>query len=520
MSSADRMPGRGESDTRQRILQAAASIFGEKGYAVATTRSIAARAGVNEVTLFRHFGRKEHLLSAVIDQHSGLPELIAHLETQLTGEYRPDLMRIANLFFQVLTERREVIRLMLCEADHFPELREALARNPRRLRQMLVGYLKSQMGQDRLQDVPVEVMAHAFWGMLFSYAISAEILEEPILPDNRLDQVIAYLVDLFVAGTGRRDQEDKNMEAAVTVDSVTRRFGDLVAVEDLSFSVATGEVFGLLGPNGAGKTTTINLITGMLAPHSGQARVLGRDPQREAPWVRQRIGLVPQETNVYLDLSAADNMWHHAALYASDLSVIRGRIHDLLTMMNLWDRRKDPVRTFSGGMKRRLALARTLLHDPEIILFDEPTLGVDVQGKHVIWEHIRALQSKGKTFVVSTNDMAEAERLCDRLVIIDHGRAIALGTPEGLKGQLGRDIITLRTLPPVADPETLFGGLGVHQIARPEPDQLRLEVRDADRMVGEIVARVSPHHRLESILMSRPSLDDVFLHHTGRALRE
>jgi ABC-2 type transport system ATP-binding protein len=520
MSSADGMSGGDESDTRQRILQAAASSFGEKGYAGATTRSIAARAGVNEVTLFRHFGRKEHLLSAVIDQHSRLPELIAHLETQLTGDYRPDLVRIANLFFQVLTERREAIRLLLCEADQFPELREALARNPRRLRQMLVGYLKSQMEQDRLQALPAEAMAHAFWGMLFSYAISVEILDEPILPDSRLDQVIAHFVDLFVAGTARRDRKDKIMEAAVTVDSVTRRFGDLVAVENLSFSVARGEVFGLLGPNGAGKTTTINLITGMLSPHSGQARVLGRNPQREPGWVRQRIGLVPQETNVYLDLSAVDNMWHHAALYASDLSGIRGRIRDLLTMMNLWDRRKDPVRTFSGGMKRRLVLARTLLHDPDIILFDEPTLGVDVQGKHVLWEHIRALQAEGKTFVVSTNDMAEAERLCDRLVIIDHGRAIALDTPDTLKGQLGRDIITLRTVPAVADPETLFGGLGAHQITRPEPDQLRLEVRGADRMVSEIVARVSEHHRLESILMSRPSLDDVFLHHTGRALRE
>ncbi len=527
MTAQGNSPGQEEGDTRQRILQAAASVFGEKGYAGATTRAIAARAGVNEVTLFRHFGRKENLLSAVIDQHSKLPELIARLETQLTGDYRADLVRIASLFFQVLTERREVIRLMLCEADQFPELREALARNPRRLRQVMIGYLREQQRQGRLQAIPLEAMAHAFWGVLFSYAISQEILEEPILADRPADQVISHLVDLFIAGAIRphsgemtRETPESIPEAAVAVASVTRRFRKLVAVEDLSFTVAQGEVFGLLGPNGAGKTTTLNLITGRLAPDSGRAQVLGRDPQREASWVRRRIGLVPQETNVYLDLSAVDNMWHHAALYANDLSRIRERIDELLTLMNLWDRRDDPVRTFSGGMKRRLALARTLLHDPEIILFDEPTLGVDVQGKHVLWEHIRGLQDQGKTFVVSTNDMAEAEALCDRLVIVDHGRAIALDTPERLKAQLGRDIITLRAVPAIADPDQLFRGLGVHQITLTEPDQLRLEVRDADRIVSEIVTRVSANHRLESILMSRPSLDDVFLHHTGRGLRE
>jgi ABC-2 type transport system ATP-binding protein len=527
MSLTEDPPGQDESDTRQRILQAAASIFGEKGYAGATTRAIAARAGVNEVTLFRHFGRKEHLLSAVIDQHSRLPELIAHLETRLTGDYHQDLVQIADLFFQVLTERREVVRLMLCEADQFPELREALARNPRRLRQVLVGYLEEQMRQQQLRTIPLEAMAQAFWGMLFSTAISSEILEEPILTAVPAERFVSHLVDVFVSGTARPGAENitlgpvqKTLEPAVTVQAVTRRFKDLIAVEDLSFTVARGEIFGLLGPNGAGKTTTINLITGMLVPDRGAVRVLGGDPQREARWVRQRIGLVPQETNLYLDLSAVDNMWHHAALYVAELSGVQERIRDLLTLTNLWERRKDPVRTFSGGMKRRLALARTLLHDPELILFDEPTLGVDVQGKHVLWDHIQSLQGEGKTFVVSTNDMAEAEALCDRLVIIDHGRTIALDTPERLKDQLGRDIITLRTTPSISDPEALLGGLGVHQISRPKPDQLRLEVRDAERIVSEIVARVSTNHCLESILMSRPSLDDVFLHHTGRALRE
>jgi ABC-2 type transport system ATP-binding protein len=308
--------------------------------------------------------------------------------------------------------------------------------------------------------------------------------------------------------------------SAVRVQSVTRRFGDLVAVDNLSFELQVGEVFGLLGPNGAGKTTTIHLITGMLRRESGEVRVLGWDPQVDARRVRNCIGYVPQETNVYLDLNALDNLWHHAALYCQDLSVVKERIEDSLRLMDLWERRKDAVRTFSGGMKRRLALARALLHDPHVVLFDEPTLGVDVQGRHVLWEHIKAQQRQGKTFLVSTNDMAEADALCERLVIVDHGRAIALDTPERLKANLGRDIVTLRTTPAIQDPEDMFAGMGVQDVARPEPGQLRFEVANAESIIGELVSRVTGEHRLESVRVARPSLDDVFLHHTGRALRE
>ena len=310
------------------------------------------------------------------------------------------------------------------------------------------------------------------------------------------------------------------MDNAITVQSATRRFGDLVAVDKLSFQVKSGEIFGLLGPNGAGKTTTINLITGMLARHGGEIQVLGYDPQTQARQVRQRIGLAPQETNVYLDLSAQDNLWHHAALYCADLADAPARIEALLRLMNLWERRKDPVRTFSGGMKRRLVLARVLLHDPDIILFDEPTLGVDVQGRHVLWEHIKEQQAQGKTFVVSTNNMAEADALCDRLAIIDHGKAIALDTPENLKSGLGRDIVTLRTTPAIEAPEQLFAGLDMQAYTRLQPDDLRLEVQDAEAIVGELVTRITAAHRLESIRIARPSLDDVFLHHTGHALRD
>ena len=183
--------------------------------------------------------------------------------------------------------------------------------------------------------------------------------------------------------------------------------------------------------------------------------------------VRKCIGVVPQETNVYGDLNSVDNLWHHAALYCDDLNSVSTRIEELLHLMELWDRRKDPVHTFSGGMKRRLALARAMLHDPQIILFDEPTTGVDVHGRHVLWEHIKALKALGKTFLISTNDMAEADALSDRLVIIDHGTRIALDTPEALKACLGHDIMTLQTSQPIDDPQSLFDGLGVHEITSP-----------------------------------------------------
>jgi len=310
------------------------------------------------------------------------------------------------------------------------------------------------------------------------------------------------------------------MDAAISVQTVTRRFGDFIAVDNLSFDVGVGEVFGLLGPNGAGKTTTINLITGMMKRQSGCIEVLGHDPETESRWVHQRIGLVPQETNVYLDLNAVDNLWHHAALYCDDLGSVDHKMESLLSMMNLWERRKDAVRTYSGGMKRRLALSRALLHGPEVILFDEPTLGVDVQGRHVLWEHIKQQQKNGVTFIVSTNDMAEAEALCDRLVIIDYGRAIALDTPEQLKSTLGRDIVTLRTDPRIHEPEILFSNLGAHEIRMSETGSIRLELANAEALIRELVASITEDHQIESLRIARPTLDDVFLHYTGRGLRE
>jgi ABC-type multidrug transport system ATPase subunit len=308
--------------------------------------------------------------------------------------------------------------------------------------------------------------------------------------------------------------------SAIEVNSVTRRFGSLVAVDNLSFQVKKGEIFGLLGPNGAGKTTTINLILGLLSAHGGEISVLGYEIKTQTRQVYHRVGYVPQETNLYLDLSAEDNLWHHAALYCQHLNEAASKLEELLKFTNLWERRKDPVRTFSGGMKRRLALARALLHDPEVIFFDEPTQGVDVQGRFALWDHIQEQREKGKTFVISTNNMVEADTLCDRLVIIDHGKAITLDSPQNLKADMRYDVVSLRTSPPIKEPAALLANYGVQNISSSQPGELRFEMQEADANAASLIDDINKGYQLESILIARPSLDDVFLFHTGRALRE
>lgn len=307
---------------------------------------------------------------------------------------------------------------------------------------------------------------------------------------------------------------------AIELNSVTRRFGNFTAVDDLSFSVKQGEIFGLLGPNGAGKTTTINLILGLLQIQQGEIHVLGFNVSSQTRQVHKKVGYVPQETNLYLDLSAEDNLWHHAALYCDNLTEVKPRMQELLEFTNLWQRRKEPVRNFSGGMKRRLALARALLHDPDVIFFDEPTLGVDVQGRFALWEHIQQQSDTGKTFIVSTNNMLEADTLCDNLLIIDHGKAITLDTPENLKSQMEYDVVSIRTNPKIDTPDAFLSHFAVRNISRPQPNELRFEMQNAESQAANLINQISTDHQLESILISHPSLDDVFLAYTGRALRE
>src|SRR5947199_6116516 len=235
---------------------------------------------------------------------------------------------------------------------------------------------------------------------------------------------------------------------AIEVKDLTKTFGSFRAVDHLTLSVRRGEIFGLLGPNGSGKTTTINMISGLSVPTSGEVHVIGYDVRRQSRQVRQILGSVPQETALYQELTAWTNMDFHADLFGIPRREKKQRITKLLELVQLLDRKDSRVGTFSGGMKRRLALARALLHDPQLIYLDEPTLGVDVQARRVIWDYILSLRDQGKTVLITTNYLEEAQALCERIAIIDHGKLIAVDTPEHLKQTYGGSVIELETVQP------------------------------------------------------------------------
>src|SRR5215467_9663055 len=234
---------------------------------------------------------------------------------------------------------------------------------------------------------------------------------------------------------------------AIELRALCKTFGQLRAVDQLTLTVEQGEIFGLLGPNGSGKTTTINLISGLSTPTSGEVQVMGYEMPRHARRIRQMLGAVPQETALYEELSAWDNLDFHADLFGMARQEKKGRILQMLDLVQLQERKHSRVGTFSGGMKRRLALARALLHDPQLLYLDEPTLGVDVQSRRAIWDYILALQKLGKTVLITTNYLEEAQTLCERIAILDHGKLIALDTPEHLRQAYGGSVVELETVP-------------------------------------------------------------------------
>src|SRR5205085_2575355 len=242
---------------------------------------------------------------------------------------------------------------------------------------------------------------------------------------------------------------------AIEMTDLSKTFGTCKAVDHLDLTVRQGEIFGLLGPNGSGKTTTINMISGLSVPTSGEVRVLGLDVRRQARQVRQILGSVPQETALYEELSAWTNMDFHADLFGIPRKEKKERIIKMLELIQLLDRKDSRVSTFSGGMKRRLALGRALLHDPQLIYLDEPTLGVDVQARRVIWDYILSLRDQGKTVLITTNYLEEAQALCERIAIIDHGKLIAVDTPEHLKQTYGGSVVEVETQHPSKAVETL-----------------------------------------------------------------
>jgi len=310
------------------------------------------------------------------------------------------------------------------------------------------------------------------------------------------------------------------MTEAIRVEGLTKRFGELVAVDDVSFEIDQGEVFGLLGPNGAGKTTTISMLATLLRPTSGSATVDGRDIERDQDGVRHSIGIVFQDQSLDEELTAAENMDLHGRLYRIPSETRRTRTAELLDLVGLSERKDDVVKTFSGGMRRRLEIARGLLHHPAVLFLDEPTLGLDPQTRNLLWEYIANLaREKGITIILTTHYMEEADRLCNRVAIIDHGRIIALDTPERLKDRVGGDVVIVRS----SSPELIAPALDEPWIGRVEihGGEATISVQQAEKHLSAIVTRlVERQVPVESIAIRKPTLEDVFLYFTGKAIRE
>src|SRR5256885_4041152 len=266
--------------------------------------------------------------------------------------------------------------------------------------------------------------------------------------------------------TAASEQTSESDVLAIEVKDLCKSFKDFRAVDHLTLSVQQGEIFGLLGPNGSGKTTTINMICGLSVPTSGEVRVMGNNVRHNARQVHQILGSVPQETALYEELTAWANMDFHADLYGIPRKQKKERITKLLELVQLLDRKDSRVGTFSGGMKRRLALARALLHEPQLIYLDEPTLGVDVQSRRAIWDYILAQRDQGRTVLITTNYLEEAQAICERIAIIDHGKLVAVDTPEHLKQIYGGSVIEVETLQPSREADQLRAIEGVKEVTQ------------------------------------------------------
>jgi len=308
----------------------------------------------------------------------------------------------------------------------------------------------------------------------------------------------------------------------IEAQSLVRKFDDLVAVNEVSFEVEQGEIFGFLGPNGAGKTTTINMLCTLLRPTAGTATVNGYDIVRQQADVRQSIGLVFQDPSLDDKLTAMENLRFHAMLYDVPRDDFARRASDVLELAELTDRADSLVQTFSGGMKRRLEIARGLLHHPRVLFLDEPTLGLDPQTRRHIWEYVLALREReGVTIFLTTHYMEEAEN-ADRIAVIDHGQIVALDTPEALKDMVGGDVVRLRT----SNSELAIPRLqeAFDTEVRRDAQTLILELPHGDQAIPQIVQVLSngtgPAIDVLSINMRRPTLEDVFIKLTGHAIRE
>ncbi len=303
-------------------------------------------------------------------------------------------------------------------------------------------------------------------------------------------------------------------QAIVEVSGLGKDFGSFRAVDSIDLQVHEGEVFGFLGPNGAGKSTTIHMLSTLLRPTRGRAKLAGCDVAAQPDGVRQSIGMVFQDPSLDDRLTADENLRFHAMLYNVPRRVREGRTEQVLQVVGLADRRHALVRTFSGGMKRRLEIARGLMHHPRVLFLDEPTVGLDPQTRNAIWEHVRALREEvGVTVFMTTHYMDEAEN-CDRIAIIDHGTIQALDTPAALKRLVGGDKLIVSGDRALQQDIATQYGVAVHQVDQ----ELHFQVAHGPEFVPRVVADFNG--RIRSIQVKPPSLDDVFLQMTGRVIRE
>jgi ABC-2 type transport system ATP-binding protein len=310
----------------------------------------------------------------------------------------------------------------------------------------------------------------------------------------------------------------------LSINHLQKRFGQRIAVDDVSFDVAIGETVGLLGPNGAGKTTTLSMISGLVQPDGGSVSFRGQVLDQNANQFKRSVGLVPQDLALYEELSAWGNLELFGGLYGLSGQQLAARAEDALALVGLADRRGDPVRGFSGGMKRRLNIAGALLHDPELMLLDEPTVGVDPQSRNAIFENLAELRRRGKTLLYTTHYMEEAERLCDRIVIIDHGKVIANDTVRGLYRRLPATGAVVLELEAAPVPDGVLASLaalpGIFTACR-DPDGIRVEAADFGTPLAAVLEQLATLGlRVTSIRSGRVSLEDVFIALTGHALRD
>jgi ABC-2 type transport system ATP-binding protein len=327
----------------------------------------------------------------------------------------------------------------------------------------------------------------------------------------------------FEAENRRNSNSNSSNQVAIEINKLTKRFGNFTAVDDLSLVVKYGEIFGLLGPNGSGKTTTINIVSGLSKPTSGQVMVLGHDIMKDTRAVHAVLGAVPQETALYEELSAWTNMSLHADLYGVGGPDRNKRISKMLNLVQLYDRRSSRVSTFSGGMKRRLALARALLHDPLLLYLDEPTLGVDVQSRRAIWNYILDLKEKeGKTVLLTTNYLEEANALCDRIAIIDHGKLVVLDTPVEMKRRYGDTVMEIETASSVSSQllEQLRKIIGISRVDQTDKI-LRVAMSGNDlSATGRLITLISQESNIRRITQREPNLEEIFLSLTGSGMRD